>query len=198
MNTDLSEKLEQAIWVGKSLFDRNKVSGSSANMSFVHGDVIYITRSGSCFGNLTRQDFAQIDPDGKMLDEKIPSKEFPLHIIYYKNKISTQAVIHTHSVHSTLWSMLKHNDQIDIMPTYTPYLRMKLGRIGLVEYYPPGSEDLFQAFETHIHDADGFILKNHGPILGGKTIMDAFHILEELEESAKIAWALKDMNIPTI
>lgn len=198
MDKNLDEKLEQAIWVGKSLFNRNKVSGSSANMSFFHKNRIYITRSGSCFGDLKNEDFVEIDIEGKVLDKKKPSKEFPLHTMYYRNKKFVQAVIHTHSMYSTLWSMIQHNNETDIIPSYTPYLKMKLGRVGLVQYHPPGSEDLFQAFKRNINNADGFILKNHGPIVGGESILDTFYILEELEESARIAWELKDRNIPKI
>lgn len=190
MNTELNKKIEQAIWVGKSLFDRNKVTGSSANMSFCHNNLIYITRSGACFGKLEIEDFVKINMKGQVIDSGNPSKEFPLHIIYYKYKDSVSSVIHTHSTYSTLWSMLSHSDTKDIIPSHTPYLKMKLGKVGLVEYHPPGTQKLFDALETRINDSDGFILKNHGPIIGGKNIMDAFYILEELEESAKIAWKL--------
>ena len=34
------------------------------------------------------------------------------------------------------------------------------------------------------------LLKAHGPVVPGKSIMDAFYCLEELEESAHIAWEL--------
>lgn len=36
--------------------------------------------------------------------------------------------------------------------------------------------------------------KNHGPAVAGKTIMDALFSLEELEESARIAWELRDFK----
>ena len=39
----LEEKTDQGIWIGKTLFDRGKVTGSSANMSFIHDNTVYIT-----------------------------------------------------------------------------------------------------------------------------------------------------------
>ena len=75
---------------------------------------------------------------------------------------------------------------------------MKLGRVALVPYAPPGSEELFGLFSEHLSDTDGYLLANYGPIVGGKTIMDAFTALEELEESAKIAWMLRNEDVPTI
>ena len=45
MDKELELKLQQAVWIGKSLFDRNCTTGSSANMSFFHNGRIYITLS---------------------------------------------------------------------------------------------------------------------------------------------------------
>ena len=36
MDRVLVQKLEDAVWIGRSLFERSKTSGSSANMSFFH------------------------------------------------------------------------------------------------------------------------------------------------------------------
>lgn len=60
MDTQLNEKLEAAIWAAKSLFERGRTSGSSANLSFLHDGKLYITASGSCFGRLTREDFLSL------------------------------------------------------------------------------------------------------------------------------------------
>lgn len=189
---DLDKKYEEAIWIGKSLFERNKVTGSSANMSFIYGEKIYITGSGTCFGNLSKSDFSIVNRKGKITSRIKPSKELPLHQILYKKSTSIQAVIHTHSFYTTLWSCLNHKKENDIIPSYTPYLKIKLGNVGLVPYAKPGSQALFDLFEKRVHDGDGYILKNHGPIIGGKDLMSAFYCLEELEESARIAWKLRN------
>jgi ribulose-5-phosphate 4-epimerase/fuculose-1-phosphate aldolase len=198
MNDQIQEKMQKAIWIGKSLFERNKVSGSSANMSFRHGSVIYITGSGTCFGNLANNDFAVVDLDGNPINQVKPSKELPLHLMLYHKDEKIQAVLHTHSFYATLWSCLKHEDFSDVIPQYTPYLKMKLGTVGLVPYGKPGSQELFQAFSKCIDKSDGFLLKNHGPIVGGKNLMSTFYILEELEESARIAWNFRNENAELI
>lgn len=194
MTDQIRENLKDAIWIGRALFERNKVSGSSANMSFCCDGVIYITGSGTCFGRLTENDFSAIDPEGDVINSIKPSKELPLHRMLYQKDKKINAVIHTHSYYSTLWSCLNHTDTSDIIPQYTPYLKMKLGTIGLVPYEKPGSQELFHAFSQCVDRSDGFLLKNHGPIVGGKNLMETFYILEELEESAKIAWNLRSEN----
>ena len=45
--------------------------------------------------------------------------------------------------------------------------------------------------EERIMNSDAYLLKQHGPVVAGRTILDAFYGLEELEESAKTAWYLR-------
>ena len=119
-----------------------------------------------------------------------PSKEWPLHKIYYEKSEKIQAVIHVHSYYATLYTFMAHNNAADIVPSYTPYLNMKVGTIGLVPYAKPGSEELFAQFQSVVDKSDAFLLAQHGPIVGGRSLADAFYGLEELEESCHIAWEL--------
>lgn len=183
--------IDQAIWVAHTLFARNKVTGSTANLSFYIDDLLYITSSGSCFGTLSREDFSVLDIGGNLLSGRKPSKELPLHLIMYRNKPEVKAVVHTHSFYSTLWSMEPAAKESDCVPPLTPYLQMKVGSVGLVPYALPGTQQLFDAFAEVVDLSDGFILKNHGPVIGGKTIMDAFYGVEEIEEACKLAWHVK-------
>ncbi|MCB6342367.1 class II aldolase/adducin family protein [Enterocloster lavalensis] len=192
MKPELQAKITEAIWVGESLFCRGKTAGSSANLSFRHEDYIYITGSGTCFGKLTQESFSRVDMNGRHIDGIAPSKELPLHFMLYKQSEKVQAVIHTHSFYSTLWSCLEHECEEDCIPSYTPYLKMKLGTVGLVPYAKPGSKELFAAFAACMNRSDGYLLKNHGPIVADKDLMSAFYCLEELEESAHIAWELRN------
>ncbi len=186
----LEQKLEQAVWVAHSLFERGRTAGSSANMSISHEGRIYITASGSCFGTLRAEDFAVITMEGKPLGEKKPSKEWPLHLALYEKSPEIGAVLHTHSCYAVLWSFVPGLPEQDCIPDHTPYLKMKLGTVGTVPYEKPGSQALFDAFRQRVGKSDGFLLKNHGPVVPGRDMMDAFYCLEELEESARIAWEL--------
>jgi len=192
------KKYENAIWIGKSLFERGRATGSSANMSFIHEEKIYITGTGTCFGRLAVEDFAVIDSRGNHVSGARPSKELPLHQILYKKDEGIKAVLHTHSFYSTIWSCLDHENTNDVIPEYTPYLKMKLGKVGLIPYAKPGTRELFDSFRENIGESNGYLLKNHGVILGQKDLMSSFYTLEELEDSAQIAWGLRNENQPKI
>lgn len=198
---ELTKLLSDACWIGKSLFERNKTSGSSANMSFLYRNRIYITESGSCFGRLTADSFAITDLSGAPQNGKIPSKELPLHLaMYQKTGSMVQAVIHIHSLYAVLWSCLPHEGRKDdVIPSHTPYLNMKLGSIRLVPYEKPGSRELFAAFSRRTGSGNGYLLAHHGPVVGGSSLMEAFYSLEELEESCLVAWELRKENrVPEI
>ena len=188
---ELEKKIQDTIWAAKSLFERGKTAGSSANISFRHEDRVYISGSGTCFGRLRPEDFSVTDMEGNLIWGLRPSKELPLHLALYRKSEDIGGVVHTHIFYTTLWSCLHHENPDDIIPHITPYLEMKVGKIALVPYAPPGSKELFAHMDERIGSGDGFVLKNHGPIIGGKTIMDAFYGIEELEESAKMAWYLR-------
>ncbi len=201
---DLNAKKQETIWVAHSLFNRCKTSGTTANISFLHDNTIYISCSGSCFGTLTEDDLAGVPLYGNSSNENImkkPSKELPLHRVLYQKHVDVKAVIHTHSPYATLWSCLPHPDSRNIIPNYTPYLRMQLGKVVGVPYAAPGSEELFTLFEQCVGDERGYLLLNHGPVVGGETMMKTFAALEELEQSAWIACYInenKHLNIKEI
>lgn len=198
MDLILKEKRQAAVWAARSLFERGKTSGSSANLSFRHDDAVYVSASGTCFGTLCEEDFVPLSLDGAPLSDQHPSKEWPLHLALYKKSPEIGAVIHTHSTHCVLWSFVPALCETDCIPAHTPYLRMKLGTVGVIPYEKPGTEALFSAFRARINASDGFLLKNHGPVVPGKTVMDAFFCLEELEESARIAWELYRAGLPRV
>ena len=187
----IQDKINTAIWIGKSLFDRGKVSGSSANMSFLHEGTVYITGSGTCFGKLSEESFSQLTLEGEHISGIKPSKEFPLHQMLYQSQQEIETVIHTHSTYATIWACKSHSNPRDVMPSLTPYLKMRVGRVQFVPYAKPGSQELFHLFRKSLCDTRCYLLENHGPIVGNSTLMQAFCDIEELEETAKISYMLE-------
>ncbi len=190
----IQDKINTAIWIGKALFDRGKVTGSSANMSFLHDGIVYITGSGTCFGQLSEEAFSGMTMEGEHISGIKPSKEFPLHQMLYRKDREIEAVLHTHSTYATAWACIPHSDPRDAMPSPTPYLNMRVGRVRMVPYAKPGSQELFQLFRENLCDARCYLLENHGPIAGNSSLMQAFYDIEELEETARISFMLEMLN----
>lgn len=187
-----SDLLERTLGVAHSLFNRNRTTGSSANISFRFGDHVYISRSGSCFGLLSESDFVEVDLEGRYISDGKPSKELPIHLAFYKKNEQYRSVIHTHGPYAALLSCLSNLDPYDAIVSYTPYLKMKIGNVVLVPYATPGSKELFNMVNERIRHGDALLLANHGAVVAGQSPLDAFYQIEELEESARINWMLRN------
>lgn len=186
-------ELENTIWVARTLFKKGMVTGSTGNISFRDDDIIYVSKSGSCFGLIDEDSFAKISLSGEILQGK-PSKEWPMHLRLYQIDDKVKGVVHTHSFNSTLVSCIENiENKTNELLKYTPYLNMQTnGKIGIVDYANPGSQQLFDNFNSVANsDTNTYVLKNHGIFASADSILKAFYIVEEFEQSAKILLSIK-------
>lgn len=96
--------IEEMIQIGKFCHQREWVPASAGNFSArLDNNTILVTRSGAHKGFLNDEDFLHADLEGHTLDiDKKPSAETLLHCERYRANDSTAAVLHTHSLASTL------------------------------------------------------------------------------------------------
>ncbi|WP_374368377.1 3-oxo-tetronate 4-phosphate decarboxylase [Dongia sp.] len=197
--TTLSEttKLRDTIArIGKSLFDRGLTFGSSGNISVRLGDgTLLATPTNMSLGELDPARLSHITVDGQHLDGDKPTKEAFLHRCVYCARGDAGAIVHLHSTHSVAVSILADVPPEDVLPPLTAYYIMRVGKLPLVPYFPPGDEKLADAVTAKIGTAHAVLLANHGPVVAGKTLLDAQYATEELEETAKLYLLLKDRAI---
>ena len=110
--TGLVEPIDALREVGRMFYDRGWSLGTSSNYSVVLSRdplELLVTASGKDKGRLTRSDFVRIGPAGKPLVEGQPksSAETLLHVVA-ASQPEVGAVLHTHSIWSTLLSDLYH------------------------------------------------------------------------------------------
>lgn len=93
------------IYAGKVIDSKGWCPATSGNFSARLSDgTIAITVSGKHKGNLQHGDIMLIDALGNPLDGKVPSAETLLHIQIYQRFPDIHAVLHPHSLNSTLIS----------------------------------------------------------------------------------------------
>jgi ribulose-5-phosphate 4-epimerase/fuculose-1-phosphate aldolase len=115
-----------------------------------------------------------------------PSKEAPLHLGIYSVRPDAGAIVHLHSTYATVLSCLAETSAEDAMAPITPYLMMRVGRVPMVPYHPPGSDALADAVRAKAGTHRAVLMANHGFVVAGKTFEDAVFNAEELEENAKL------------
>lgn len=194
--------------VGKSLFDRGYVHGSTGNISVRLPGVnlagapngFLITPTDACLGFLSPDKLAHVDTQGQQVAGDRASKTLTLHRRIYESAPEAMCVIHTHSswlVDLTLRGVWREED---IVPPLTPYYVMKVGHVPLMPYFKPGDARVAELVAEAIasHAARGLTLRavmcdRLGPQVWNDSPSSAMATLEELEETAKL-WLRGNCN----
>jgi ribulose-5-phosphate 4-epimerase/fuculose-1-phosphate aldolase len=177
---------EQICRLGQSLFDRGLTAGSSGNISVRLEEGWLMTPTNASLGRLDPTRLSRLGPDGTLLDGDAPTKESFLHRAMYEERPRARAVVHLHSTHSVAVSCLEEVDPADVLPPITAYYVMRVGRLPLVPYFPPGDLTLADAVRKLASKHHAVLLANHGPVVAGTSLDAAVNAVEELEETARL------------
>jgi len=176
---------------GQSIFERGLTFGSSGNISARLDDGWLMTPTNVALGRLDPARLSRLDEQGQLVDGDPPTKESFLHRAMYGERPAASAVVHLHSTHSVAVSCLADLDPADLLPPITAYYIMRVGRLPLVPYYPPGDESLAEAVRLAATRHSAVLLANHGPVVAGSSLDAAVAAIEELEETARLFLLLR-------
>ena len=113
----------------------------------------------------------------------------------YDGRPDAGAVVHLHSTHSVAVSCLADVDPHDVLPPITAYYVMRIGRLPLVPYFPPGDARLAEAVRPLVGKHHAVLLDNHGPVVAGTSLAAASGAMEELEETARLFLMLQGHRV---
>jgi ribulose-5-phosphate 4-epimerase/fuculose-1-phosphate aldolase len=187
-----SELREEIVELGQMLAALGLSHGSTGNISVRLDDGWLLTPTNSRLGKLDPARIAKLDDQGRHLDGDKPSKEAFLHRCVYEMRPTDRAIVHLHSTHSVAVSCLDGLDDSNCMPPLTAYYVMRVGKLPLVPYFPPGDERLAAAVRQLAANHASVLLANHGPVVAGKSLDSAAGAIEELEATAKLFLMLQD------
>ena len=173
--------------LGASIFGRGLTFGSSGNISVRLADGGWLmTPTNASLGELDPARLTRLNERGTVFSGDAPTKEAFLHRVMYDGRPDAQAVVHLHSTHSVAVSCLADIDPADVLPPITAYYIMRVGRLPLVPYFPPGDQRLAEAVRPLVGKHHAVLLANHGPVVAGTSLSAASGAMEELEETARL------------
>ena len=192
-----SQAREDICRIGASLFARGYVHATAGNISVRLDDGFLITPTDACLGTLDPARLARLDAQGQQLSGDKASKTIALHRRIYAaataSDPNTRCVIHTHSTHCVALS-LQCAGQAELLAPITPYFVMKVGHVPHIAYHRPGdpaaAEAVAQAIERYAARGApirAVMLARLGPNVWHDTPAAAMAVLEELEETARLA-----------
>ena len=190
-----SKLREEICLLGASLFTRGLTFGSAGNISARLEDGWLMTPTNVSLGRLDPARLAKLDANGKLVSGEPPTKETFLHRAMYSERPQAGAVVHLHSTYSVAVSALADVDAANVLPPITAYYVMRVGRLPLVAYYPPGDPALAGAVQRLAGKHHAVLLANHGPVVAGSTLDAAANAIEELEETAKLFLLLRGSKV---
>jgi 3-dehydro-4-phosphotetronate decarboxylase len=189
----------QLVELSASLFARGFSVGSAGNISVRLPDGYLITPTNSSLGRLDPARLSRLDATFRHISGDKPSKEVFMHRAFYTMRPRAGAVVHLHSTMATAVACLPDVDQDSPIPPLTPYFVMRIGqRLPVIPYYRPGDPAMEPAIAQEARTARAVLLANHGPVVSGRSLRDAVHAAEELEEAAKLFLLLRGAGARTL
>lgn len=190
---------QEMIAAGKMFYRQNWVLGTSGNFSAVlsrNPFELAITESGAHKGELTAQNFLRVDEHGEPLGAKHrPSAETALHLAII-SACDAGAVLHTHSVWSTLLSDVHAASGGVTLTDYEMLKGLSGVRTHLDQEWVPilnNSQDYLQlakeVFQTIKKRAEihGILLRRHGLYTWGRDLQEARRHVEIFEFLFEVA-----------
>ncbi len=184
---DITMYKEEVVRIARAAYDRGLVPGSSGNLSMrLPGkDLVLIKASGVSFRDMSIEDVIVVDLEGNIVEgDKKPSKEIRFHLGIYRVRPDVGAVLHTHSPYATLYASLGRPIPLVVAGAWA-----RVKKMPIVDYAPAGSPELANMVTNAFKDPEVnvVLLKNHGIVVTGKTLVEALDLTETIEDAAKIA-----------
>ncbi|MFX1410636.1 MAG: NAD(P)-dependent oxidoreductase [Promethearchaeota archaeon] len=183
----------------KKLLNEGHIIGSAGNVSVRIKDkeieFVLITPSNVRYDEMKPEDILIIDMEGKVIEgERNPSVEKKMHLGIYKEREDVNAIIHAHSIYSTVLSTLN----LSIPPIIEELIPYIGGEVLCANYGEAGSEELAEEVYNALEERNAVLLANHGNICCGSHLDGAYTVLQYLERGAKIYYLAKLVKDPNL
>lgn len=185
---------KEIIETGRKLYNLRLVAAKSGNLSVrLKDNLILITATGTCLGKLTQKDIIKVDLSAPTENQlKRVTSEFPLHSLIYK-EFPVQKIIHCHAPLTNAYYSV-----YDTLENITFESKLFLGEVPVVVQNTPNITEPQKVTEA-LKLNNIVVIKNHGVVSVGENYDAAFYLIEELEETVKIAalarlFSKKDLN----
>lgn len=180
----------------KKMLTDNLTVGTGGNISIYNQESkkIYLTPTGIHPMDLKEEDISVLNLEGELLEGKKPSSEIDMHSIFYKKKEEINSVIHAHTKYATAISCTRQD-----MPAID-YLIALSGdiKINCAKYASYGTMELAEnAFEA-MGSGKAVLLANHGITVVGKSIEEAYNLIQQIEYVAELFINASKIGTPVV
>ena len=166
----------QVVLAAQEMYNLGLVTGTAGNISVrlppLDGsrDLMAITPAGKHYDTLRDEDIVVTDFEVEPVEGDLaPSAESLLHVTIYQARPDSQAVVHTHSVYSSVLAVAG----LEIPPIIDEMMLIIGGPVGVSRYGFPGSQELADNVTAVLGDRNGALIRNHGAVGVGRDLREA-------------------------
>ena len=183
LNTKWMHPRDQIILIIDKIYRNGMTTTSGGNISIIdEGGDVWVTPSAIDKGTLRPTDIICVRKNGSIEGRHKPSSEYPFHIAIYKCRPEIKAVIHAHPPALVSFSIVRQIPDTNVLPQ----AKNVCGPIGYAPYALPGSNELGDVIaEEFKKGVNAVIMENHGTVVGGSDLSDAFQRFETMEFCAR-------------
>ena len=192
-----AKKIKEEICdIGRRVYDRGFVAANDGNISVRVGpNEFFTTPTGVSKGYMTPDMICHVDGEGKLLEpccggKYKPSSEFKMHLRVYRERPDVNAVVHAHPPIATAFTVAN----IPMDQYILPEAILTIGDVPTCEYGTPSTEEIPDSIEPYLQQHDAFLLKNHGALTVGNTLLKACFTMEEVEFNARICYYARQLG----
>lgn len=178
---------KEIIRFARMLYHKGMVNAYEGNVSARRGGEMWITPGSVCKGVLEPSMLIRMGLDGQVRQNRPPfkpSSECKLHLAIYRQAERVGAVVHAHAPYATSFAVRGKA----IESRAYPEMRVLFDRIPVLPYGTPSTEAVYAGLPGVIAEYDAFLLSNHGLVAVGRTVAEAYYLLESAEAVAKVLY----------
>ncbi|MDR1611945.1 MAG: class II aldolase/adducin family protein [Planctomycetota bacterium] len=179
------EREEVAYWM-RRLYRQGLTTCSGGNLSRrVDGERALITPSSLDKGEIAADRIGLFAIDGENLTPHLKgSIETDMHLGVLRNRPDIDSVVHAHPVTATSFAAMEMRIRCDL----TAEAYAVIGEVAYIGYRIMGSVQLAELVAEGMKRTNVGVMKNHGVITVGKSMLQAFDRIEVLENAARMTW----------
>ncbi len=192
----LQKEREDVVKYCQMLITHGLTKGTGGNISILNREegLFAISPSGIDYFETEPEDIVVMNLKGEIVDgDRKPSSEHELHRIFYTDRDDIAAVVHTHSVYSTVLATLREG-----LPASSYLVAFSGYDVRCGEYASYGSMELAKNTFEAMKERNAAFMANHGLIAGGSDILNAFNIVEQIEQCAEVYVKARAIGTPVL
>ncbi|MCU0804621.1 MAG: class II aldolase/adducin family protein [Burkholderiales bacterium] len=172
--------------IARRAFEVGLQTGTGGNISIRVGtrSEVVIKPSGVGLVECNEDNLLIVDLAGNILKgTSKPSKDMDFHLGIYRVRDDVGGIVHVHSPWATAWASSGRE-----MPLSTVHARDKLKRVPVIATQPGGGAQRAEEIVAEFRDPGlrAALLAHHGAVGVGRTLLDAEHVAELVEETAQV------------